>query len=226
MRLDFLAVVFDMDGTLFGTERLAIDALQAAFGEYGIAVSEEMLVHVIGRSGKETREYLGRLVPDGLGIEEILKRGTELVKGRIEREGLPVKSGVHEVLGYLRGHDIGIGLATSTRVATARRNLVRAGIDEYFTCVIGGDEVEQPKPHPEVYVRAARELGVQPDQAIAIEDSDLGIQAASAAGLRVIHVPDIKRIDVHTRSLVYREYRSLLQLHDELAAGERRPPPT
>lgn len=226
MQLDFLAAVFDMDGTLFGTERLAIDALQAAFGEHGIAVSEQTLVHVIGRSGKETREYLGRLVPDGLGIEEVLRRGSELVKGRIERDGLPVKSGVYEVLGYLRRHGIALGLATSTRGATARRNLVRAGIDEYFASVIGGDEVEQPKPHPEVYLRAARELGVQPDQAIAIEDSDLGIQAASAAGLRVIHVPDIKRIDARTRALVYREYGTLLQLHEELAAGERRQAPT
>jgi HAD superfamily hydrolase (TIGR01509 family) len=219
MQLDFLAVVFDMDGTLFGTERLAIDGLQKAFREQGIDVAEETLEHVIGRSGRETRDYLARLVPDGLGVEEILRRGGDIIRARIEREGLPVKTGVYEVLGYLRSRGIPMGLATSTRAATARQNLRRARIDEYFTSVIGGDEVERPKPDPEVYVRATRELGVDPARAIAIEDSDLGIQAASAAGLRVLHVPDIKRIDVHTRALVYREYPTLLQLHDELAAG-------
>jgi len=219
MQLDFLAAVFDMDGTLFGTERLAIDALQGAFREHGIDVSEETLAHVIGRSGKETRAYLGELVTDGVGVEDILRRGSDIVRARIERDGLPVKAGVYEVLGHLRSRGIPMGLATSTRAATARQNLRRARIDDYFASVIGGDEVEQPKPHPEVYVRAARELGVEPAQAIAIEDSDLGIQAASAAGLRVIHVPDIKRIDVPTRALVYREYPTLLELHRELAAG-------
>jgi len=219
MQLDFAAVVFDMDGTLFGTERLAIDGLRAAFGEQGIEVSERTLEHVIGRSGKETREYLGGLVPGDLGLEQILRRGSEIINVRIEREGLPVKPGVEQILRFLRTRGIRLGLATSTRSTTARDNLRRADIDGYFATVVGGDDVEHHKPHPEVYLRATRELGVEPKQTIAIEDSDLGIQSASAAGLRVIHIPDIKQIDGQTKALIHREYPTLLHLHDELAAG-------
>jgi HAD superfamily hydrolase (TIGR01509 family) len=218
MPLDFLAVVFDMDGTLFGTERLAIDCLQAAFAEHGIQVSEQTLETVIGRSGKETREYLGTLVPANIGVDAILRRGTELIGARIDREGLPVKPGVELILRFLRERGVPMGLATSTRSATAQDNLRRANLDSYFAVVIGGDEVEHHKPHPEVYLRAVAQLGTTPAKAIAIEDSDLGIQAASAAGLRVIHVPDIKRLDFHTRSLITREYPTLVHLHDELAA--------
>jgi HAD superfamily hydrolase (TIGR01509 family) len=219
MQLDFAAVVFDMDGTLFGTERLAIDGLQVAFAEHGIEVSGQTLEHVIGRSGRETREYLGALVPPDLGVEQILRRGSELIKARVEREGLPVKQGVEQILRLLHGRGIRLGLATSTRSATARDHLRQVNLDGYFSVVIGGDDVEQHKPHPEVYLRAVDELQMAPAQTIAIEDSDLGIQAAGAAGLRVIHVPDIKRIDARTKSLIHREYPTLLHLHDELAAG-------
>ena len=219
MPFDFLAVVFDMDGTLFGTERLAIDGLQAAFAEHGVQVSEQLLETVIGRSGKETRDYLATLVPAGLGIETVLRRGSELINARIDREGLPVKPGVELLLRFLRERGIPMGLATSTRSATARENLRRANLDSYFAVVIGGDDVEHHKPHPEVYLRAVAQLSTTPASAIAVEDSDLGIQAASAAGLRVIHVPDVKRIDLQTRSLIYREYPTLVHLHHELAAG-------
>jgi HAD superfamily hydrolase (TIGR01509 family) len=220
MRLDFLAAVFDMDGTLFDSERLAIDGLQAAFAEHGIQVSQPALETVIGRSGKETREYLGTLVPAGLGVDQILRRGTDLIRARIDREGLPVKPGVDLILRFLRERGIPMGLATSTRSATARENLSRANLEGYFAVVIGGDDVDRHKPHPEVYLRAVAELKVTPRDAIAVEDSDLGIQSANAAGLRVIHVPDIKRIDTHTRSLIEREYPTLVHLHDELAASD------
>lgn len=218
MPIDFLAVVFDMDGTLFDTERLAIDGLQAAFAEHGVQVAERALETVIGRSGKETRAYLETLVPGGLGIDAILRRGTDIIKARVDRDGLPVKVGVELILRFLRARDIRIGLATSTRTATARDNLRRSNLDGFFAVLIGGDDVEQHKPHPEVYLRAVAALDVAPPNAIAVEDSDLGIQSASAAGLRVIHVPDIKGIDPATRALIEREYPTLVHLHDALAA--------
>jgi HAD superfamily hydrolase (TIGR01509 family) len=219
MQSSFRAVVFDMDGTLFGTEQIAVDAIRTAFGERGVEVSTQALEVVIGRAGKETREYLGRFAPAEVGIEPILRRSSALIKARIERDGMPVKPGARELLELLRERALAIGLATSTRTAAARDNLRRAGIEGYFSTVIGGDAVENPKPHPEVYLRAASDLRVAPADAIAVEDSDLGIQAASAAGLRVIYVPDIKRIDPQSRALVHREYPSLLDLRDELAAG-------
>lgn len=219
MSLTFQAVIFDMDGTLFGTEQLAVDALQAAFREHGVEVPTAVLHTVIGRSGRETRAFLAQLAPPEVAIEAILERGRVLIEARIDREGLPVKPGVAELLPHLSERGIAVGLATSTRTATARANLRRAGLAPYFTVVVGGDRVVNAKPDPEIYLTALRELGVAAADAIAVEDSDLGIAAARAAGLRVIHVPDIKQIDAATRALVHREYATLRVLFDELVAA-------
>jgi HAD superfamily hydrolase (TIGR01509 family) len=219
MQLPFRAVIFDMDGTLFGTEQLAVDALRSAFGEHGIEVTTAELEMVIGRAGDETRAYLSRFAPATVGIDPILERGRQLITARIAAEGLPVKAGVAELLPYLRAQDVAVGLATTTRTATALSNLRRAHLDAYFGAVIGGDQVARAKPRPDIYLRALDALAVGAADAIAVEDSDLGIQAASAAGLRVIYVPDIKRIEAPARALVHREYPTLRALHLELTGG-------
>jgi HAD superfamily hydrolase (TIGR01509 family) len=219
MPLSFQAVIFDMDGTLFGTEQLAVEALHAAFLEHHVALEAAALHAVIGRAGREARAYLGQFAPAGVPIDEILERGRQLIAACIERDGLPVKPGVSELLPHLGARGTALGLATSTRTAVALDHLRRARLDSYFAAVVGGDRVEHPKPHPEVYLTALRELGVAAAQAIAVEDSDLGIEAAHAAGLRVIHVPDIKPIDATTKALIHREYATLGGFLDELVGG-------
>jgi HAD superfamily hydrolase (TIGR01509 family) len=218
MPLSFSTVIFDMDGTLFGTERLAIDALRGAFGEHGVAVTQATLEAVIGRGGKETKAYLSRFAPAGVGIDLVLRRGRALYEARLRSEGMPIKPGVIELLDFLRDRRVAIGLATSTRTDVAIDNLRRAELTSYFDTVVGGDQVEYAKPHPGVYVKALRELEAVPAQAIAVEDSDLGIQAAHAAGLRVVYVPDIKRLEAGAKALLHAEYATLRELHRALAA--------
>lgn len=219
MRLQFSTVIFDMDGTLFATEQLAVEALATAFAEHGVRVPLPALEHVIGLAGRDTRAYLGQFAPAGVDAEQILRRGSELIKAEIERRGMPVKAGVLDLLAHLHSCKMAMGVATSTRTATAMDNLHRAGIAHYFSAVIGGDAVENPKPHPEIYLRVLAKLATSPTDAIAIEDSDHGIKAAHAAGVRVVHVPDIKPIPPSIKELVHREYATLGELHAELLQG-------
>jgi HAD superfamily hydrolase (TIGR01509 family) len=217
MDLHFSTAVFDMDGTLFSTEQLAIDALATAFSEHGVQIPLQALEFVIGLASKETRAYFGQLVPTGPDPEQVLRRGGELFRARIDQDGVPIKSGVLKLLAYLHRRGTTMAVATSTRTATAMDNLRRAGIAHYFGAVIGGDAVPNAKPAPDVYLRALSELRAAPDDAIAVEDSDHGIKSAYAAGLRVIFVPDIKRIASAIEDLAYRRYATLDELHAELA---------
>ncbi len=216
--MHFTTAIFDMDGTLFDTERIALDCWQAAFREYGVHVPRSDLEMVIGVDSKGTREFLNRFTPAGTGFDDLVQHARASRKEYLEKHGLPMKPGVAELLTLLRERGVKIGLATATRTEQTLQNLGTANITEYFQAVIGGDQVERGKPHPDIYLKALAELGAVPDEAIALEDSDHGIRAAFTAGLRVIHVPDIKRIDEKTRGMVHRQYATLLELRDEIAA--------
>jgi len=95
------------------------------------------------------------------------------------------------MLAYLKGQDIPLGLATSSARDTALTYLGRAGLLDYFDILVGGDEIEVSKPAPDIYLEAVRRLGAEPATALAFEDSDNGVKAAHAAGLRVVQIPDL-----------------------------------
>ena len=215
--MHFTTAIFDMDGTLFDTERIALDAWQTAFREQGAEVPRQTLETVIGVDGKGTRAFLSRFVPAGVGIDDLTKRTVAIMNCYIEQHGFPVKMGAVELLAHFKAQGITIGLATSTSTDRAQSNLKRAGVAGYFQAVIGGDQVDRGKPHPDIYLKALDALRTEPADAIALEDSDYGIQSAFAAGLRVIHIPDIKRIDEATMACVHRQYATLLEFKEEIA---------
>ena len=214
--MHFTTAIFDMDGTLFDTERIALDAWQTAFREQGAEVSQNILETVIGVDGKGTKAFLSRFVPAGVGIDDLTRRTVAIMNSNIEQNGLPVKKGAVELLAHLKARGTSVGLATSSNTERALKNLNSANLADYFQAVIGGDQVERGKPHPDIYLRALAALQAKPEETVALEDSDYGIQAAFAAGLRVIHIPDIKRIDEETRACVHRQYATLLEFRDEI----------
>jgi HAD superfamily hydrolase (TIGR01509 family) len=222
MSSHFRAVIFDMDGTLFGTERIALDAIHSAFAEHGVDVPAPDLEFVIGLSGKESRAHLAGFAPGHVGIDAILQRGRELFQARLAQHGVPIKPGVVALLEHLRQSGTVMAVATSSRTATAMANLRQADIAGYFAVVVGGDQVENPKPYPDIYVRALRELHAAPEESVAVEDSDYGLRSAHGAGLRVIYVPDIKAIDAATRALAWREYSTLADFHAAIALTRAR----
>jgi beta-phosphoglucomutase-like phosphatase (HAD superfamily) len=140
MNLHFTTAIFDMDGTLFDTERIAIDAVHPAFREHGVEVPRQTLESVIG-GGDEARVFLNRFAPARNGIDDILKRAGIIMNGDIDQHVLPIKVGALKLLAYLKNRGIAIGLATSSNTGRAHDNLNRAGISEYFETVIGGDQV-------------------------------------------------------------------------------------
>lgn len=203
-------VVFDMDGVLFDTEALVLSCWKVIGEKYGLSGIEEVFRMCIGTNSSETR----KIVCEHLGVEvdyEKFRRETSYVfRRKVEANGIPVKRGARELLSYLKVNGYQTGLATSSRRQTAEQELEQAGLLKFFQVIVGGDMVTHSKPHPEIYLCACRELGVDPALTFAVEDSFHGVRAAHAAGMRVFMIPDLMEPDEEMAELAYEIYPSLM----------------
>lgn len=120
-----------------------------------------------------------------------------------ETEGIPVKNGVKDIFEYIRNNGLKCAVATSTRRESAEKTLHEIGVWDYLDAVVYGDEVERGKPEPDIFLRAAKAIGVNPSEAVVVEDSINGIKAGYAADMRVVHIPDTIAIDDDIRKLTY-----------------------
>jgi beta-phosphoglucomutase len=180
-----LALLFDMDGVIIHSNPTHVEAWTVFNRRYGLETTDAMLERMYGkRNDQIIRDYFG----DTLSDEEVAARSA--AKEELYREMVGVR--MEEVLvpglrWFLDGcGDAPMAVATNAEPANVAFVLDRAGLRRYFRVVVDGHQVTHPKPHPEVYLRAAELLGVAPANCIVLEDSHAGIAAARAAGMRVI----------------------------------------
>ncbi|MCH5344686.1 MAG: HAD family phosphatase [Acetatifactor sp.] len=187
----FDAVVFDMDGVIFDSERLVLKCWEEIAERRGIPDIEEALRENLGVNAVQTRENMLRRYGADFPYEDFRKEASMLFHERYDDGRLPLKPGVVEILEELRRRKVKVALASSTRKAVVEQELRDAGILHYFEKVICGDMVERSKPAPDIFLKACEELGVEPGRSYAIEDSYNGVRSAHGAGMRPIMVPDL-----------------------------------
>ena len=210
------AVVFDMDGILFDTESLFIKCWVKLADEFKLKDIESALKECIGTNEEKTKEILKSHYGESFDLAYYHKKVRALFQEHITTYGMPMKVGVHELLEYLKEEGYKIGLASSTKVESVKSELKSAGIEHYFEVIIGGDMVKESKPKPEIYLLACQELGVNPKETIAIEDSLNGIRAAHAAGMKPIMVPDLIQPTKEIEVMLYQKFDSLIDVRDFL----------
>ncbi|MCM1193032.1 MAG: HAD family phosphatase [Butyrivibrio sp.] len=203
------AVVFDMDGVLFDTERLCQDSWLVVAEEDGLPGMDEIFPQCIGRNANDSRKIVMDAYGEDFDYQGFRQRASDWFWEYIEKNGLPMKPGVREILAWLQKEGRLIGLASSTRRSTVLNHLEQAGIGGYFSAVVTGDMVEHSKPRPDIYLMACKELGVEPAQAYAIEDSPNGIRSAYAAGMAPLMVPDMIAPDEEMVRLSKRIFKDL-----------------
>ncbi len=185
------AVVFDMDGVLFDTERMYLDAWKILGADKNIRDIENTAKKCIGLSVTDTIALLRLTYGEDFPVEKYHGIIDSIVKDRIINCGMPIKKGAREILEYLYRIDFTVGLASSTKYCKIIENLERAGLRKYFKVIIGGDMIAHSKPDPEIYLAVCRQLGIEPSQAAAVEDSRNGLLSARQAGMIPLLVPDI-----------------------------------
>ena len=188
--MTFDAAIFDMDGLLLDTERRAKSAFQTTCDALGLTMDEAFYFGLIGQNQAATAAALGRWLGSAAAADDFDRRWQEGYRHLLEQE-VPTKAGVTELLAHLWGVCLPCAVATSTGRALAQEKLARAGIDHFFTALVGGDQVNEGKPSPEIFLRAAAMLKAVPARCIVFEDSENGVRAALAAGMTVVQVPDL-----------------------------------
>jgi len=195
------AVIFDMDGLILDTERVAMRAWMSAAAAHGLNLDESVYHGLIGLSGEAGRDYLRRQSWTDAAIHQLEKAAWHNYVELLDAEGVPHKDGLFELLDFLDAKRLPRAVATSTKTANARRRLRKVGVLQRFDAIVGGDQVEHGKPAPDIFLRAAACLDRCAQDCVVLEDSRNGVRAGAAAGMRVILVPDICPIDVETEQL-------------------------
>ena len=212
------AVIFDMDGVIFDSERAVCDLWDEIAEENNIPDIHELMIRCIGINDKATNELFVQKYGDTFPYEVFKKKVSFKYHARYDGGRLPMKPGVKELLGFLKENNIKTALASSTRAQTVTNQLRDAGILDYFDVVIGGDMVTKSKPDPEIFIHAAEKLGVDVMDSYIIEDSFNGIKAAHAAGAKPLMVPDMIKPDDEIKSLCLRIFDTLNDVRDYFEA--------
>jgi HAD superfamily hydrolase (TIGR01509 family) len=206
------AVLFDMDGLMLDTERMARRAWTSALSAHGYEMDEPSYLRLLGRTAGDVQQILLELFGQELPLVEIYKMRTANYEADIALNGIRTRPGLLELLDFLEEKNIPKAVASSTVNWFVLHKLERAGIDRRFSTIVSGDQVPRGKPEPDIFLEAARRLGVDPRNCVVLEDSEAGITAAHRAGMIPLMVPDLKPPTPEIRTLAYRVLPSLFEV--------------
>lgn len=184
------SIVFDMDGVLVDSERLVLRSWECVGRDLGLDGLHDLFFRCIGTTHASTQKLFAAVYGDALDYQAFRAR-TRVYYMEFTKNGVPLKPGVMELLSWLKERGWRTGLASSSREANVRHNMKVTGMGPYFDTLVCGDMLTASKPAPDIYLRACAELGVEPSQSYAVEDSRNGILSASAAGMKALLVPDM-----------------------------------
>ena len=192
---DFDAVIFDMDGVIFDSERATLLCWLELSKEKNFENIYEVFLKCTGTTMEKTKSIVLEAYGEDFPYDEYASLASKMYHERYDGGKLPVKKGVKDILEYLKENNKKIALASSSRKETVEKELRDAGIYSFFDEIVTGDMVNRSKPEPDIFLKACEAVGVKPDRAYAIEDSYNGIRAAFRGGLKPIMVPDLLEAD-------------------------------
>jgi beta-phosphoglucomutase-like phosphatase (HAD superfamily) len=215
---EIAAVVLDMDGLMLDTESIYKRAWQNAAAQCGYNIDDSFYYTLIGQPNPACEAALLERYGGAFPITEFRARWSELWRADVQRSGIPVKHGLAELLSFLDDQQVPTAVATSSDSDYTTFSLRAAGLEGRFNYIITGDQVINGKPAPDIYIESARRLGAAPEHCVALEDSDAGVLAASAAGLITVMVPDLKPPSAAARSAAFCVVASLPEAGKQIAS--------
>lgn len=189
--MNYKAVIFDMDGTIFDTEPISCLSWHQAEKDLGFETPHEFILTCMGLPSEEIGKKLIALHGDSFDYELFREKKIAYADIYLKEHGVPLKPGLEELLKAIKKAGMKCAVATSTSRNRAMYHIDESGFTPYFSVIICGDQIENGKPNPDIYLKAAELLGVKPEDCIAVEDSRNGIFAAHNANMFSVLIPDM-----------------------------------
>lgn len=205
-------IIFDMDGLMFDTERVFIQAWDYAGEKIGIGKAGYMVYKTLGMNIAAANNIWREEFGERYQQEELRKHTKDFLQEYYAKNKVPVKKGLYILLEYLKKTGYRLAVASSSPRWEVEKHLKDAGITEFFEDIVCGDMVEKSKPNPEIYEKACQMLGVEPETCLALEDSKNGLLAAYRAGCKPVMVPDLWQPDEETESILFQKFENLEQV--------------
>ena len=206
------AVIFDMDGLLLDTEKLLVRYWVQAANEAGFPMTREHALAIRSLHRSYAVPYLQGLFGESFDYFKIRSRRMELMSEHLAEHPLELKDGAVELLTFLNENKLLTAVATATDYERTRDYLTRVGIFDRFDRIVCATMVERGKPSPDIYIYAAEQLGLEPRECMALEDSPNGVKSAVSAGCRAVMVPDLTEPDEELEGLAFETAGSLADI--------------
>jgi len=210
------ALIFDMDGLIFDSERIVQKSWTITSKELGLPDVGAHIYYTIGFNAVRREEYFFKTFGQTFPSEEFAVLARKNFQAVAEAEGMELKPGAKELMILAKELDLKVAVATSSREAHALEMLKEANLYQYIDGAVYGDRVKNAKPDPEIYITACGVLAVNPAESIALEDSPAGIQSAHAAGMLPIMIPDLVQPDESTSKMCFGCFETLNSVIDLL----------
>lgn len=196
-------ILFDMDGLVLDSEILYSRFWREACGHFGYTMSYEQSLRMRAVNNQLGQQRIQGFFGPDADYWAIRSKRIELMDAFIEENGVALKAGVRELLDFAKAQGIRTAITSSSPLDRIRNHLGRHGLDTAFDALVSGKEVPHGKPAPDIFLRGAEVLGLQPEHCLALEDSPAGILAAHRAACLPVMVPDLEGPDTDTLPLLY-----------------------
>ena len=216
-------VLFDMDGLVLDSEVLYTRFWREAAQSLGYPMTVEQSLGMRSLGKKLGQPYLESLFGPGIDYTTLRNKRIELMEAWVAVHGIPPKPGIHELLDYLEQNGIPAAITSSSPMGSIQKHLAAVDLLHRFQKLCSGHDIPNGKPAPDIYLLGAKELGLKPEECLALEDSPTGILSALRAGCLPVMVPDLDQPTEETKALLYAKADSLSDIIDLLNAQNGHP---
>lgn len=209
-------ILFDMDGLVLDTEKLYARFWREAAAFYGFQMSYRQALAMRAANSRLSAANLHAFFGPDADYWLLRAKRIELMDAYIAENGVESKPGIHELLDCLSEKGIPAAIASSSPMERIRKHLTALGLYHRFSAICSGYDVPNGKPAPDIYLKAAASLGLQPEECLALEDAPIGIDSAFRANCLPVVIPDLDKPDVGTLSRCFARADSLTDVIDLL----------